>query len=149
MLSHPMEQMAAMTSLMLDGALERHPALSVAFLESGTGWLPYWLDRLDDHREWMSDSELGDLSLDPSEYFARQCVISTDPEDHLVARTIDTVGADHVVWASDFPTPRRCSPAVKESVEGARASGLGEDALSSVLWDTPMGFYGLGQRFLD
>ena len=32
-LSHPMEQMAAMASLVLDGALERHPELRVAFLE--------------------------------------------------------------------------------------------------------------------
>src|SRR2546421_1426647 len=44
-MSHPMEQMAAMASLMLEGALERHPGLRVAFLESGTGWLPYWLAR--------------------------------------------------------------------------------------------------------
>ena len=55
-MSHPMEQMAAMASLMLDGALERHPALRVAFLESGTGWLPYWLARLDDHAEWMAET---------------------------------------------------------------------------------------------
>ena len=40
LLSHPMEQMAAMASLVLDGALARHPDLRVAFLESGTGWLP-------------------------------------------------------------------------------------------------------------
>ena len=53
LLSHPMEQMAAMASLVLDGALARHPALRVAFLESGTGWLPYWLHRLDEHQEWM------------------------------------------------------------------------------------------------
>ena len=54
-MSHPMEQMAAMGSLMLLGALERHPRLRVAFLESGTGWLPYWLSRLDGHAEWMAD----------------------------------------------------------------------------------------------
>ena len=50
---HPMEQMAAMASLVLDGALDRHPDLRVAFLESGTGWLPYWLHRLDEHPEWL------------------------------------------------------------------------------------------------
>ncbi len=55
-MSHPMEQMAAMASLILEGALERHPDLRVAFLESGTGWLPYWLARLDGHAEWMRDS---------------------------------------------------------------------------------------------
>ncbi len=31
-------------------------SLRVAFLESGTGWLPYWLARLDDHREWLRDT---------------------------------------------------------------------------------------------
>jgi len=147
-LSHPMEQMAAMTSLMLDGALERHPELRVAFLESGTGWLPYWLDRLDDHREWMEDSETKGLSLAPSEYFARQCAISTDPEDHLVAGTVATVGADHVVWASDFPHPDALFPtAVEESVADARGSGIDDATLSSLLWETPMRFYGLDGRF--
>ena len=103
--SHPMEQMAAMASLVLDGALERHPDLRVAFLESGTGWVPYWLARLDDHREWMAGSETAALSLSPSEYFARQCVMSTDPEDPLAAMASQQLGADHVVWASDFPHP--------------------------------------------
>src|SRR5438046_596900 len=55
--SHPMEQMASMASLFLEGALERHPNMRVAFLESGTGWLPYWLARLDSHREWMAGTE--------------------------------------------------------------------------------------------
>src|SRR5215211_2444538 len=81
-MSHPMEQMAAMASLVLEGALERHPGLRVAFLESGTGWLPYWLARLDGHAEWMHDTETAGLSLTPSEYFARQCMISTDPDTH-------------------------------------------------------------------
>ena len=43
--SHPLEQMTAMVALVLGGVLERHPGLRVAFLESGTGWLPYWLAR--------------------------------------------------------------------------------------------------------
>src|SRR5262245_53805109 len=96
--SHPMEQMAAMGSLMLDGALERHPGMRVAFLESGTAWLPYWLSRLDQHCKWMRAAHR-DLSLTPSEYFARQCTISSDPEDKLVGSTTAQVGADHVVWA--------------------------------------------------
>ena len=97
--------MTAAVALLLGGVLERHPGLRVAFLESGTGWLPYWLARLDEHREWMEDTECAGLSLTPREYFARQCVISSDPEDTLTAFVIGTVGADHVMWASDFPHP--------------------------------------------
>jgi predicted TIM-barrel fold metal-dependent hydrolase len=142
--SHPMEQMAALASLVVDGALERHPAMRVAFLESGTAWLPYWLSRLDQHRSWMRESECAGLSLAPSEYFARQCVISSDPEDDLVGWTVSRVGADHVLWASDFPHPDAAFPdAVDEFLEAAEASGLGGASLSCVLWDASLRFYGL------
>jgi predicted TIM-barrel fold metal-dependent hydrolase len=145
--SHPMEQMAALASLMVDGALERHPGLRVAFLESGTGWLPYWLTRLDQHRTWMRESECAGLSLAPSEYFARQCVISSDPEDELVGGTVSCVGADHVLWASDFPHPDAVFPnAVDEFLEAAEASGLGGSNLDTVLWDAALRFYRLERR---
>ena len=131
---------------MLDGALERHPDLRVAFLESGTGWLPYWLARLDEHAEWMADSECAGLSLRPSEYFARQCVISTDPEDPLAAFTASTVGADHLVWASDFPHPDAAFPDALEQFL-ARSPDLSDPDLDAVLWDTPLRFYRLERRF--
>jgi predicted TIM-barrel fold metal-dependent hydrolase len=147
-MSHPMEQMAAMASLVLEGALERHPALRVAFLESGTGWLPYWLARLDAHDEWVKETETAELSLTPSEYFARQCVISTDPDDPLAAWVVARVGADHVVWASDFPHPDALYPeAVTSFLKESAEHGLDGDDLSAVLWDTPIRFYALEERF--
>jgi predicted TIM-barrel fold metal-dependent hydrolase len=143
--SHAMEQMASAASMLLEGALERHPELRVAFLESGTGWLPYWLDRLDDHFEWMHDTEYRELSMRPSEYFLRQCVISSDPEDRLAGWAADRVGADHVMWGSDFPHPDATFPgAVNEFVAD---SGLDEPGLRAVLWETPMRFYRLEGRF--
>lgn len=145
--SHPMEQMAAAASLILDGALERHPGLRVAFLESGTAWLPYWLARLDQHRAWLRDGECRHLRAAPSEYFARQCVISSDPEDPLVGWTVARVGADHVVWASDFPHPDAEYPdAVDEFLAAAAGSGLGGADLDRVLWDSALAFYGLSGR---
>lgn len=144
--SHPLEQMTAAVAILLGGVCERHPELRVAFLESGTGWLPYWLARLDDHREWMEDSECASLTLSPTEYFARQCVISSDPEDTLAAFSIGRVGADHVVWASDFPHPDAAFPdAVDEFLE--QIPDVSDDDRSAVLWDTPLRFYGLEDRF--
>lgn len=144
--SHPLEQMTAMVALVLGGVLERHPRLRVAFLESGTGWLPYWLARLDEHREWMRDGECARLSLSATEYFARQCVISSDAEDTLAASVIERVGADHVIWASDFPHPDAAFPtATDEFLE--HTSSLSAEAHRAVLWDTPLAFYGLEQRF--
>jgi predicted TIM-barrel fold metal-dependent hydrolase len=148
-MSHPMEQMAAMASLVLEGALERHPRLRAAFLESGTGWLPYWLARLDAHDEWMHDSETAALSLTPSEYFSRQCVICTDPDDPLAAWVVAQVGADHVMWASDFPHPDALYPeAVTSFLKESAEHGLDGADLDAVLWDTPVRFYGLEERFV-
>ncbi len=144
--SHPLEQMTAAVALLLGGVLERHPRMRVAFLESGTAWLPYWLARLDDHREWMRDSECADLTLSPSEYFARQCAISSDPEDVLAAFTISQVGADHVMWASDFPHPDAEFPGAVDDFLGA-IPDVDEAGRRAVLWETPLRFYGLGRRF--
>jgi predicted TIM-barrel fold metal-dependent hydrolase len=144
--SHAMEQMAALASLVLDGALERHPHLRVAFLESGTGWLPYWLHRLDDHREWMAESETKELTLSASEYFARQCAISTDPEDRLAATTAAQVGIEHLVWASDFPHPDAAFPdAVDEFLE--HSPELDAAQLDALFWANPLCFYRLEERF--
>lgn len=145
MCCHPMEQMCAMASLVVDGALERHPTMKVAFLESGTGWLPYWLARLDDHIEWMAGSETKGLSCSASEFFARQCIISSDPEDPLVASTVAAVGADHVVWASDFPHPDAAFPDALDEFLHHNPSVAPAD-LDAILWDTPVAFYGLADR---
>ena len=48
---HPMEQMLACLNLCADGVLERFPRLKVAHLESGCGWVPFWLERMDEHWE--------------------------------------------------------------------------------------------------
>ena len=142
LLSHPLEQMAAMASLVLDGALDRHPTLRVAFLESGTGWLPYWLHRLDEHLEWA-----GRDGRPASVAFAEQCVISTEADDDLVAGVAGHVGADHVLWASDFPHPDALFPdAATTFVREARGQGLGDDDLRTILWDAPVAFYRLDDR---
>ena len=117
-LSHPFEQMAACAGLILGGVLDRHPSLRVAFLESGCGWLPYWLERMDGHVETWGKL-LPAVRMKPSEYFRRQCVISTDPEDGdgMVEAVARLVGDECLVWASDYPHPDAHFPGgVEESL---------------------------------
>jgi predicted TIM-barrel fold metal-dependent hydrolase len=142
-LSHPMEQMATMASLVLDGALERHPELLVAFLESGTGWLPYWLARLDDHIEWLTPGQPS-----ATELFERQCVISSEADDDCIATVVDHIGPDHVLWASDFPHPDALYPGAPAAfLHECEEQGVPEDDVRTILWDTPLAFYALESRF--
>src|SRR4029079_19219333 len=52
------------------GVFERYPNLRVSFGESGVGWIPYALDRMDFEFE---DRFLCLMKLKPSEYWQRQC----------------------------------------------------------------------------
>jgi uncharacterized protein len=146
--SHPMEQMAAMAGLIFGGTLERHPGLRVAFLESGTGWLPYWLHRMDDHRDWLAETECAELSLNPSQYFRRQCTICSDPDDDLATWVVGEVGPQRVLWASDFPHPDALFPNAADTFLDAMVkAGATTDDLAVILWDAPLAFYRLEPRF--
>jgi predicted TIM-barrel fold metal-dependent hydrolase len=43
----------------------------------------------------------------PSEYFRRQCYVSFDADEETLTLAADShyVGADRIIWASDYPHP--------------------------------------------
>lgn len=104
-MSHPMEQMGAVLSFTVGGVMERHPELRVGILEAGGTWLPYWLNRLDEHVEWIGDVETPYLTMLPSEYFRRQGWIGFEADEPGLGVLVDYVGADRILWASDYPHP--------------------------------------------
>ncbi len=86
------------------GTLERFPHLQLGVLESGSGWVGALLDRMDAVYETNVGRFLG-LSQRPSEYFRRQCFISGDPDETAAPLTMEHVGADRFLWATDYPHP--------------------------------------------
>src|SRR6185503_4156437 len=55
------------TSVIFQGVHVRFPNLRLAFLEAGASWLPYWLDRMDEHWELRGDIESPSLKKKPSQ----------------------------------------------------------------------------------
>jgi len=100
--SHPFEEMLACAQLIAFGVLERHPGLRCIFLESGGGWAPFWLERLDEQAESFGGF-CPDLSMRPSEYFARQCAISFEVDERTLPVLAPFVGPGRIVWGSDYP----------------------------------------------
>jgi uncharacterized protein len=96
-----LDVMVAFTSMMTRGLFETYPRLRLAVLEAGSNWITAWLDRLDHKSEVMRP--FSSLSLLPSEYFKRQCVISAEPDESLTGPIVQHLGDDYVVWASDYP----------------------------------------------
>lgn len=140
--SHPMEMMMAMLSLIEGGVLERHSALRVGFLESGCGWSPYWLWRLD-HMEYaqLSAEVRGRVTRAPSDYFRRQCWIAAEPNEAMLPEVVRHINASRVVFGTDFPHLDHGADIVDELL--VRRSEVGEDALRAILWDNACQLMGM------
>lgn len=135
---HPMEQMMAFVALVEGGVLERHPALRVAFLEAGCGWLPYLLWRMDEEYElWRA--QVPQVKRRPSEYFARQCYAGMEGCEPLLAGVVEVVGADRLLFASDYPHPDH---GLGESLAELRRAPIGDDVRAQILCSNPRRFYG-------
>jgi predicted TIM-barrel fold metal-dependent hydrolase len=141
---HPMEQMGAVASFTIGGVMERHPSLKVAILEAGGTWLPYWLSRLDEHVEWIGDVEARHLTMLPSEYFRRQGWIGFETDEPGLAGLVDYVGADRLLWASDYPHPDAKFPGMVDELFAA--DGLTEADIETIVARNPLELYLLGDR---
>ncbi len=89
--------------LMYGGVPEKFPKLNVAFLECGVGWLPYWVERLDEEYEKRAP-EAPLLKAKPSEYLKNGTwFCSTEPEEHGIAVR------HRAVWTGNDPIRFRLS----------------------------------------
>jgi len=95
----------AFATLFQYGVFDRFPRLRVVVLESGAGWIGYWLDRADAIYRRTALGSTVQLKERPSFYFQRQCYISADPDERSIAAMTHLVGEDRFFWASDYPHP--------------------------------------------
>lgn len=137
---HPLEMMLGCLALITGGVLDRHPSLRVAFLESGTGWLPFWLDRIHEHQEIIG-KEVGHLSREAIDYFRDQCYITFDPDDASVPYVAQCVGSDKLFYASDYPHFDSKFPESANIV--LDRTDLTNEQKKLMLSDNPITFYGV------
>ena len=129
----------AFTSLFQGGLFERFPALKIVVVETGSGWLPYWLERMDGFFDKIGFTT--PLKMRPSEYFKRQCWIVVDPDETTAPYTINFVGADRFMWGSDYPHTEGEAGALDELKENLES--LPEDVQARVLGGNAAELYGL------
>jgi uncharacterized protein len=102
-----------LSSMIWSGVLERCPRIKIVLGESGIGWIPYVLHRMD--AEWEDQFTDLPLAMPPSDYWRRQCwaTYQTDP---IGIKLIDELGADRIMWGSDFPHPDGVWPDSQEYI---------------------------------
>ena len=109
-----MHMATILTSLIFAGVLERYRNIRVVIGESGIGWIPYLLERMD--AEWEDQFKDLTLTMRPSEYWLRQCK-ATYQTDPVGIKLIAEIGAETIMWGSDFPHPDGVWPDSSEFIQ--------------------------------
>ena len=120
------------------GVLEDYPDIRVVIAESGTGWIPYILERMD--LEWEDQYQDLTLTMKPSEYWYRQCK-ATYQSDKIGIRLIDLLGEDNVMWGSDFPHPDGIWPDSQSFIEN-ELGGLPAKTRAKIVCENAARLYG-------
>jgi predicted TIM-barrel fold metal-dependent hydrolase len=86
--------------LIFGGVVHAHPNMRVVLGESGIGWLPYVLERMDE--EWHERFTHLELTMPPSGYWRRQ-MFATFQNDEAGLLLAERIGAHTLMWGNDFP----------------------------------------------
>jgi predicted TIM-barrel fold metal-dependent hydrolase len=128
----PLQMDEICVSVILSGVCERHPRLRLVLGESGIGWLPYVLERLDDTYEERLADDLR-LPLPPSAYFKRQMYATFQKDFHGV-RAMAQLAPDNVMWGSDYPHRDGTWPFSRKAIE-EQFRDIPEPIARKMLWE--------------
>jgi predicted TIM-barrel fold metal-dependent hydrolase len=114
----PLHMSELVADWIISGLLERWPDLRVVFVESGIGWIPYFLERLDNMagmHGWDTFPEKA-IKEKPSFYWYRN-MAATFETDRVGMRLLDLIGYENLMWATDYPHPDSTWPRSHDVLE--------------------------------
>jgi hypothetical protein len=114
--------------MIYSGVLERHPSLRLVLAESGIGWLPYFVSRLDAAAAEKHVEGAGLSHPHEAERAVPPPGLATFEEEPLGPSSC-RCRPDTSLWASDYPHPDSTFPHSREAI--ARVRGAGREATSS------------------
>jgi predicted TIM-barrel fold metal-dependent hydrolase len=124
----PMNIQSAAADLLWSRVLKTFPDLRIALSEGGTGWIPYFLERVDRtyemHHAWTLQDFGGRL---PSEVF-RQHFLTCFISDPVGVAMRERIGIDNIAWEADYPHSDSMWPNAPEELGAVFADNAVTDA---------------------
>lgn len=137
-LAHPYSVMTQFTSMVFAGVWDRFPRLGAAFLETGCGWVPYLMERIDRRTEGRMGRRLASEQVRQSPiYFHAEL-----EEREVLPTALSVVGDDRFVYATDFP--HESAATATQALEGFLArEDVSQSAKQKILCDNVQAMYGM------
>lgn len=137
--TRPVSSVFVISLLSFSRVLLRHPRLRVVLSESALSWgMLYmeWADHQFDHDGLAREG----YALKPSEMFHRQCFLTSWFDE--VAPFAGYIGADHILWSTNFPLATSSWPRTEETIARCFRNVSTEDR-EKVLWRNAAALYRL------
>ncbi|MDA1076873.1 MAG: amidohydrolase family protein [Proteobacteria bacterium] len=139
-IAHPFEAMVAMMTLIWYGVIERFPELKIVHVEADAGWLPYWLQRMEQHWDFSGNAEHPLLKKRPTEYFKSNFLVACRGDEMTLPSVVDLVGDDYITFNTDYPHPDGTWPAGMLALE---SQPISQESIRKIYWDNPAPLFGL------
>jgi predicted TIM-barrel fold metal-dependent hydrolase len=136
----PMNICQAAADLVWSRVIKDFPDLKIALSEGGTGWIPYFLDRLDRtyemHHLWTGQN-FGDKL--PSDVF-RENFLTCFISDPVGVQLRHQIGIDNICWECDYPHSDSSWPKSAEELEMVTA-GVSDEDINKMTYQNAMRWY--------
>ncbi len=143
-LEHPFAILIQFTHMIYEGVFEKFPKLRVAYLEAGSGWLPYMMDRMDEEYEKPHKAGAPALKKKPSEYIRSGQVWATcEVEERALIQVLRQFNPRCLMWPSDYPHERLPDMFKHDIPEFLAREDLSDAEKKMILHDNPKNFYRL------
>jgi predicted TIM-barrel fold metal-dependent hydrolase len=138
----PMNIQSAAADLLWSRVLKTYPDLRIALSEGGTGWIPYFLERVDRTYEMHSTWTLQDFGGRlPSEVF-RQHFLTCFISDPVGVAMRERIGIDNIAWEADYPHSDSMWPGAPEELEAVfAANAVSDDHARKMTHENAMRWY--------
>ena len=107
---------ATMSNFMVSGILDAYPDLKIGLIESGSGWVPFWLEGMEHQLEEFRTTENRKLKMRPKEYFKQHFWVSFWFEEFAPQHMLEEIGVDKVMFETDYPHPTSLYPGVQDKL---------------------------------
>ncbi|MFN6550377.1 amidohydrolase family protein [Mycolicibacterium septicum] len=138
----PMNIVQAAADLLWSKPIKDYPDLKIGLSEGGTGWIPYFLERVDRtyemHSTWTHQNFGGKL---PSEVF-REHFLTCFISDPVGVALRDKIGIDNISWEADYPHSDSMWPGAPEELWNVLTeNNVPDDEINKMTHENAMRWY--------
>jgi predicted TIM-barrel fold metal-dependent hydrolase len=132
---------AVLNDLLLSGVLPKYPDLKLVMVETGMGWVNFCLESADYHFDRYGVSAAHDEFTEPPSFYYRKQCYTTYWFEKMHSFHIDRLGANTIMFETDFPHSTSLERADVEWVVNEGLSMASDDAKEQILWRNAADLY--------